>query len=52
MTIDGVSEVRFDSVGLITAHIDYWDAARQLYEKLPLLGGVLRMIRHRLAVPG
>ena len=52
MTIDGVSEVRFDDAGLITAHIDYWDAAGQLYEKLPLLGGLLRIIRHRLAVPG
>ena len=52
MTIDGVSEVRFDDAGLITSHIDYWDAAHQLYEKLPLLGGLLRMIRQRLAVPG
>ena len=51
MTIDGVSEVRFDEAGLITAHIDYWDAARQLYEKLPLLGGLLRFVRSRLAVP-
>ena len=52
VTIDGVSEVRFDAAGLITAHIDYWDAAGQLYEKLPLLGGLLRSIRRRLAVPG
>jgi hypothetical protein len=52
MTIDGVTEVRFDAAGLITAHIDYWDAAGQLYEKLPLLGGLLRAVRQRLAVPG
>ena len=52
MTIDGVTEVRFDAAGLITAHIDYWDAASQLYEQLPLLGGLLRMIRKRLAAPG
>ncbi len=51
MTIDGVTEVQFDEAGLITAHLDYWDAAGQLYEKLPLLGGLLRAIRHRLAVP-
>jgi steroid Delta-isomerase len=50
MTIDGVTEVQFDEAGLITAHIDYWDAARQLYENLPLLGGLLRAIRRRLAV--
>jgi steroid Delta-isomerase len=52
ITIDGVTEVTFDADGLITAHIDYWDAASQLYEKLPLLGGLLRLIRQRLAVKG
>ena len=52
MRIDGVTEVQFDEAGLITAHIDYWDAAGQLYEKLPLLGGLLRAVRRRLAAPG
>ena len=52
MTIDGLTEVRFDEADLIIAHIDYWDAAGQLYEKLPLLGGLLRAIRRRLAIPG
>ncbi len=52
MTIDGVTEVQFDDAGLITAHIDYWDAAGQLYEKLPLLGGLMRLVRNRLAAPG
>jgi steroid Delta-isomerase len=52
MRIDGVTEVAFDDDGLITAHIDHWDAAGQLYEKLPLLGGLLRLVRQRLAAPG
>jgi hypothetical protein len=50
LTIDGITEVHFDECGRITEHIDYWDAARQIYEEVPLLGGVLRMIRSRLAV--
>ncbi len=50
LTIDGITEVHFDDVGRVTEHLDYWDAARQLYEELPLLGGLLRMIRSRLAV--
>jgi limonene-1,2-epoxide hydrolase len=50
--IDGITEVHFDAGGRITAHLDYWDAAGQLYEKLPLLGGLLRRIRKRLAVQG
>jgi hypothetical protein len=35
--------------GLITDHMDYWDVAAGLYEKLPLLGGLLKMLRKRMA---
>jgi len=52
LTIDGITEVHFDDLGRVTEHLDYWDAARQLYEELPLLGGLLRLIRSRLAVQG
>lgn len=48
-TIDGMSELHFDSAGSLRAHIDHWDAARQFYEKLPVIGRVLRWIRRRLA---
>lgn len=47
--IDGVSEVRFDAEGRVLSHIDHWDAAR-LYEKVPVLGAVLRAIRRRLSI--
>jgi hypothetical protein len=36
-----------DSDGLITVHRDYWDAAEELYEKLPLVGGVMRWLKAR-----
>lgn len=49
-TIEGMSELHFDEAGSLSAHIDHWDAAAQLYEKLPVLGWVLRQIRRRLAV--
>ena len=49
LAIDGVSEVRFDAAELVVEHVDHWDAAGQLYERLPLLGGVLRRLRRRLA---
>lgn len=48
-TIEGVSEVRFDAAGRVVAHIDHWDAAGQLYERLPLIGALLRRIRRRLS---
>jgi len=47
--IDGVSEIRFDGSGLAIEHVDHWDAAGQLYERIPVLGAILRMIRRRLA---
>ena len=48
--IIGMSEVTFDAEGRVTAHIDHWDAAGQLYERVPVLGAVLRMLRRRLQV--
>lgn len=48
--IEGVSEVHFDAAGLATRHIDHWDAAGQLYERLPLLGAALRFVKRRMKV--
>ena len=49
-SVDGMTEVHFDETGRVTAHLDHWDVASQLYEHLPVLGFVLRMIRRRLAL--
>ena len=48
--IEGVSAVRFDDAGKVVEHIDYWDAGQQVYERLPLLGLLLRRIRGRIGV--
>lgn len=45
--VDGMSELRFGADGKVSEHIDYWDAAQQFYERLPVIGGVLRFIRRR-----
>ena len=50
LVVDGVSEVRFDGTGRVIEHIDHWDAAGQLYERLPLLGGLLRVLHRRLGL--
>lgn len=47
--ITGLSDVRFSPDGLISSHVDHWDAGEQFYEKLPVLGGILRLIKHRMA---
>ena len=33
--------------GRITLHRDYWDAAEELYEKLPVVGGLMRWLKAR-----
>ena len=43
--IRGVSHIRFDAAGKVNYHRDYWDAAEELYEKLPVMGSVLRLFR-------
>lgn len=45
--IRGGSHLVLDADGRIAQHRDYWDAAEELYEKMPLLGGVMRWLRGR-----
>lgn len=47
-SFEGVSHVLFGSDGKVISHIDYWDAASHVYEKIPLLGFILRRIKRRL----
>ena len=47
----GMTEARYDAAGLVSAHIDHWDAASQLYGRLPVLGGVFRWLGRRFRVP-
>ena len=46
--IHGASHVRFDVEGRANYHRDYWDAAEELYEKLPVIGWVIRGMRRRM----
>ena len=46
-TARGSSHLRLDGDGRITMHRDYWDVAEELYEKLPVLGGLMRWLKRR-----
>ncbi len=50
--IRGASHLKFAADGRICLHRDYWDAAEELYEKLPAIGTLMRWLRRRAAVPG
>lgn len=41
----GATHVKFNETGLVTLHRDYWDAAEELYEKLPVLGRLMRWLK-------
>lgn len=43
--IRGVTHFRFTADGRVSYHRDYWDAAEELYEKLPLLGSLMRILK-------
>jgi len=45
--IHGGSHLTLDTDGRITLHRDYWDAAEELYEKLPGLGTLMRWLKRR-----
>ena len=48
-SFEGASRLRFAPDGRVAEHIDYWDAARVFYERLPFIGRLLSSIRRHLA---
>lgn len=49
LSFPGMSELSFGPDGKVTRHVDHWDAGKEFYEKLPLIGALLRAIRRRVA---
>ena len=48
-SITGISRVVFADSGRISRHEDHWDAAGQVYERLPFVGWLLRRLRRKIA---
>ncbi|MBN8493145.1 MAG: nuclear transport factor 2 family protein [Burkholderiales bacterium] len=45
--IRGGTHLRLAADGRIAEHRDYWDAAEELYEKLPAIGALMRWLKRR-----
>jgi steroid Delta-isomerase len=45
--VHGGSHLMFGADGRIALHRDYWDAAEELYEKLPAVGVLMRWLKRR-----
>ncbi|MFO8045804.1 MAG: nuclear transport factor 2 family protein [Halomonas sp.] len=46
--VDGCSHLTFAADGRVMRHRDYFDAGALLYERLPLLGGVIRLVKKQI----
>lgn len=46
-TVVGGSHLVLSDDGRIRMHRDYWDAAEELYEKLPVVGSLMRWLKQR-----
>jgi hypothetical protein len=47
--VEGMSDIRLAPDGRVLSHVDHYDAAEQVYARLPGLGGLLGLIRRRMS---
>jgi len=47
--IRGASHLKFDAEGKVYWHRDYWDAAEELYARLPVVGLLMRGLKKVMA---
>ena len=45
---EGISRLRFNRDGKIVYHQDYWDSAGGLFEHIPFLGLLIRLVKKRV----
>jgi hypothetical protein len=48
-SFDGASVITLTLNGQVSEHIDYWDAAQNFYERLPIIGSLLAWVRRKIA---
>jgi hypothetical protein len=48
--IHGSSHIVFDEDGMVVIHRDYWDAAEELWAKIPILKTLVQWLRNKFAV--
>lgn len=49
LNVEGLSRVEFDQSGRVVSHMDYWDPAAGIYERIPLIGALVRWLRRRIS---
>jgi len=46
----GISRIELSDDGKVMEHVDYWDTGSNIYEKIPLLGSIIRYIKSKIHV--
>lgn len=49
--IHGVSRLQLTEDGRVQDHRDYWDTGEELFQKLPYVGGLFRLMGRRFGTP-
>ena len=47
-SFEGVSRVEFNENKKVISHIDYWDSAENLYEKIPILSFFIKLVKKKI----
>lgn len=47
-SLEGVTHLEFDDEGRVQLHRDYWDAAEELYGRLPVIGTIMRGLQRMI----
>ena len=49
-SFDGTSIVILDTNGLVLEHIDHWDAASSFFERIPILGWLIKLVHKKVMI--
>jgi hypothetical protein len=49
-SVHGASHLKLNAQGQVCYHRDYWDAAEELFQKLPVIGLPIRWLRRQFAL--
>jgi ketosteroid isomerase-like protein len=49
-SVEGISVIKFNDQGKVFFHRDYTDLGSMVYERIPLLGSIIRMIKKTMHV--
>ncbi|MEJ6636456.1 MAG: nuclear transport factor 2 family protein [Akkermansiaceae bacterium] len=44
----GISQVRFNNSGQVAFHQDFWDSGQNIYGQIPVVGGMIGIVKKRL----